>query len=210
MIVAVAPAGLTERQRGGVGGAAAGDIAPCISVPAAASAGPGVAAPQVISHTYGPLPTLTDSGARYAEVATSPVRTTPTAVIRADCGGPGQQQQPHPAPPGAVHSTATGENIKTSSGQLYTITLLLYSHCGGRVVRLQAPPHNILPCRHSGFLYLQSSLMSQRRHFSQITGPCLYLNLTTLMYYSHCGRRRSVSAALVLSERAAAVFCTVH
>ena len=103
MIVAVAPAGLTERQRGGVGGAAAGDKV-TITVPAA-SAGPGVAAPQVISHTYGPLPTLTDSSPVYAEVATSPL-IPPTAVIRADCGGPGQQQQPHPAPPGAVHSTA--------------------------------------------------------------------------------------------------------
>ena len=100
MIVAVAPAGLTERQRGGAGGADAGDI-----VNPAASAGPGVAAPQVISHTYGPLPTLTDSVPVYAEVATSPL-IIPTAVIRADCGGPGQQQQPHPAPPGAVHSTA--------------------------------------------------------------------------------------------------------
>ena len=104
MIVAVAPAGLTERQRGGVGGAAVYIV--IITVPAAASAGPGVAAPQVISHTYGPLPTLTDSSNVYAEVATSPVMTRPTAVIRADCGGPGQQQQPHPAPPGAVHSTA--------------------------------------------------------------------------------------------------------
>ena len=52
MIVAVAPAGLTERQRGGVGGAAAGVIAPYITVPAA-SAGPGVAAPQVITATGG-------------------------------------------------------------------------------------------------------------------------------------------------------------
>ena len=104
MIVAVAPAGLTERQRGGVGGAAAGEIV-IITVMTAASAGPGVAAPQVISHTYGPLPTLTDNQLIYAEVATSPV-TILTAVIRADCGGPGQQQQPHPAPPGAVHSTA--------------------------------------------------------------------------------------------------------
>ena len=103
MIVAVAPAGLTERQRGGVGGAAAGD--PVTRPAPAASAGPGVAAPQVILNTYGPLPTLTDSGLIYAEVATSPL-SLPTAVIRADCGGPGQQQQPHPAPPGAVHSTA--------------------------------------------------------------------------------------------------------
>ena len=104
MIVAVAPAGLTERQRGGVGGAAAGDRG-TITVIAEASAGPGVAAPQVISHTYGPLPTLTVSSVVYAEVATSPLIIL-TAVIRADCGGPGQQQQPHPAPPGAVHSTA--------------------------------------------------------------------------------------------------------
>ena len=103
MIIAVAPAGLTERQRGGVGGADAGERV-TIAAPAA-SAGPGVAAPQVISHTYGPLPTLTVSATVYAEVATSPL-TPPTAVIRADCGGPGQQQQPHPAPPGAVHSTA--------------------------------------------------------------------------------------------------------
>ena len=99
MIIAVAPAGLTERQRGGVGGAAAE-----VTQAPPASAGPGVAAPQVISHTYVPLPTLTDSATIYAEVATSP--PTPTAVIRADCGGPGQQQQPHTAPPGAVHSTA--------------------------------------------------------------------------------------------------------
>ena len=101
MIVTVAPAGLTEWQRGGVGGAAAGEIATCITVPAiAASAGPGVAAPQVIPDTDGPLPTLTDSAVLYADVATSPV-IKPTAVIRPDWGGPGQQQQPHPAPPGA-------------------------------------------------------------------------------------------------------------
>ena len=103
MIIAVAPAGLTERQRGGVGGAAAGDT--LTRAAPTASAGPGVAAPQVISHPYPPLPTLTDSSPVYAEVATSPL-ILPTAVIRADCGGPGQQQQPHPAPPGAVHSTA--------------------------------------------------------------------------------------------------------
>ena len=105
MIVAVAPAGLTERQRGGVGGADAGDKVPITVPAAAASAGPGVAAPQVISHTYGPLPTLTVSVKSYAGIATSKLPLL-TAVMRADCGGPGQQQQPHPAPPGAVHSTA--------------------------------------------------------------------------------------------------------
>ena len=104
MIVAVAPAGLTERQRGGVGGAAVNMVT--ISAMALPSAGPGVAAPQVIPDRYGPLPTLTDSAVLYADVATSPPPLLLTAVIRADCGGPGQQQQPHPAPPGAVHSTA--------------------------------------------------------------------------------------------------------
>ena len=104
MIVAVAPAGLTERQRGGVGGAAARDRVTI--APPAASAGPGVAAPQVIPDRYGPLPTLTDSVPVYAAVATSPLILLTAVIIRLDCGGPGQQQQPHPAPPGAVHSTA--------------------------------------------------------------------------------------------------------
>ena len=107
MIVAVAPAGLTERQRGGVGGAAAG---------VTASVGPGVAAPQVITGTYGPLPTLTVSVTVYAEVATSPVTPHITAVIRADSGGPGQQQQPNPAPPGAAHSTAQLGRTSQQSG----------------------------------------------------------------------------------------------